>query len=96
MVKGLEQKDLEQVKPEQVNHEKEKVEQQKKEIPAAGFVRIKKFHFAMLVLLLVLLTAGITTFALTFKDEKVVVLDNNRKGFEKFYSAYDSLKAGLF
>lgn len=99
MVKGLENKDLEQVNPEQVNKENqdnhEKVEQQKVDNPA-GFVRIKKFHFAMLVLLLVLLTAGITTFALTFNEDKVVVIDNGREGFEKFYSAYDSLKQGYF
>lgn len=80
-------KDLEQ------DHLKdEKEEQQKSDLPT-GFIRMKKFHFMMLLFLLVFLTAGITTFALAFGgDEKVVKVSTERKEFEKLYSAFDTLK----
>lgn len=106
VVKNLEHESLEKEKrgnepnqheqsaqQEQISqHEKlEHPEQQKKE-QTAGFVRIKKFHFVMLLLLFVFLTASITTFALTFKDDKVVVIDNGRDDFEKLYSVFDTIK----
>ena len=68
--------------------------------PSAGLVHMKKFHFAMLLLLLVFLTAGITTFALAFGDDKVVYVGTDtgteRKEFEKLYETFDSLKSEYF
>lgn len=90
VVRGLEQNELDQKKPEQQ-------EQQKPE-HTAGFVRMKKFHFAMLLFLLVFLTAGITTFALAFGDEKVVQTPtvNEREEFDKLYTVFDTLKQDYF
>ena len=39
-----------------------------------GLIRMKKFHFIMLLFLVVFLSAGITTFALAFGDEKAVTV----------------------
>lgn len=56
-------------------------------------VKIKKFTFIMGIFLLIFLTAGITTIALTFGDEKVESLaSNNHTEFEKLYSTYDTIK----
>ncbi len=58
-----------------------------------SFLQIKKFHFAMLLFVLVFLTAGITTFALAFGDDKPAVqVIKDREEFEKLYDAYDTLK----
>jgi carboxyl-terminal processing protease len=88
VVKCLEQNHMGQEKPEQ--QEPQKTEQ------TAGFIRMKKFHFVMLLLLLVFLTAGITTFALASGDEKVVTVGNERKEFDKLYSVFDTLKKDYF
>lgn len=56
-----------------------------------SYVRIKKFHFVMLMFIVVFLSAGITTLALTFGDEKAVPVLNERKEFSKLYSVYDTL-----
>lgn len=61
-----------------------------------GFIRMKKFHFVMLLFLVVFLSAGITTFALAFGDEKAVTVANERTEFDKLYSAYDTLKGNYF
>ena len=58
----------------------------------SGFIRMKKFHFVMLLFLVVFLSAGITTFALAFGDEKAVTVANERTEFDNFYTAYDTLK----
>lgn len=58
-----------------------------------SFLRIKKFHFAMLLFFLVFLTAGITTFALAFGEDKPAVqVIRDREEFAKLYDAYDTLK----
>ena len=57
-----------------------------------GFIRMKKFHFIMLLFLVVFLSAGITTFALAFGDEKAVTVGTERNEFDKLYTAYDTLK----
>lgn len=90
VVRGLEQNQLDEKKPEQ------QVEQKQEQ--SGGFIRIKKFHFAMLLFLLVFLTAGITTFALAFGDEKVVPTPsvNEREEFDKLYSVFDTLKQDYF
>lgn len=93
VVKGLEQENLEQEHPEQPA-QPELQEQQKND--TAGFIRMKKFHFAMLLLLLVFLTAGITTFALAFGEEKVVTVGTERQEFDKLYSVFDTIKQDYF
>ncbi len=57
----------------------------------SGFVQIKKFHFVILLFLVVFLSAGITTFALTFGDEKAVTVKTDREEFRKVFAAFDSL-----
>ena len=62
-----------------------------------SFLRIKKFHFAMLLFFLVFLTAGITTFALAFGEDKPAVqVIREREEFAKLYDAYDTLKNDYF
>ncbi|MGG0716869.1 S41 family peptidase [Robertmurraya massiliosenegalensis] len=63
----------------------------------SGFIQMKKFHFVMLLFFVVFLSAGITTFALAFGDEKAVpVISGERKEFEKFYTAYDTIKKSYY
>lgn len=61
-----------------------------------GFIRMKKFHFIMLLFLVVFLSAGMTTFALAFGDEKAVSVETNRSEFDKLYAAFDTLKNNYF
>jgi len=58
----------------------------------SGFIQMKKFHFVMLLFFVVFLSAGITTFALAFGDEKAVPVIKERKEFEKLYTAFDTIK----
>jgi carboxyl-terminal processing protease len=62
----------------------------------SGLIRMKKFHFVMLLFFVIFLTAGITAFALTFGDEKVVTVGSERREFEKLYTAYDTLKESYY
>ena len=64
--------------------------------PQPGFIRMKKFHFIMLLFLVVFLSAGITTFALAFGDEKAVTVATERSEFGKLYTAYDTLKNNYY
>ncbi|WP_337444042.1 S41 family peptidase [Bacillus coahuilensis] len=58
-----------------------------------GYFKIKKFQLIILTILLVVFTAGITTFALTFGDEKAVEVGiPPRLEFDKLYEAYDQLQ----
>ena len=82
-------------------HKLEKNQQgkeQEEQAPAgkSGFIRMKKFHFIMLLFLAVFLSAGITTFALAFGKDKVVTVGKDRTEFEKFYTAFDTLKNGYY
>lgn len=62
-----------------------------------GYIRIRKFKFVMLIFVLVFATAGITTFALAFGDEKAVKVGvNQRTEFNKLYDAYDQLKKNYY
>ena len=66
---------------------------EQKEGNNSRWVRIKPFHFVMLLFFVVFLTAGITTFALAFGDEKVVEVGvPPRSEFNKLFEAYDILK----
>lgn len=59
----------------------------------AHIIRMKTFYFIMLVFSLILFTAGLTVFALTFGDEKAVEVSSpERREFEKLYAAYDQLQ----
>lgn len=62
----------------------------------SGFIRMKKFHFIMLLFLVVFLSAGITTFALAFGKEKVSTIGTDRANFSKLYTAYDTLMSGYY
>ncbi|MED3785737.1 S41 family peptidase [Peribacillus frigoritolerans] len=68
-------------------------ENQKQPKEAGKFIKIKKFTFIMGIFLVIFLTAGITTIALTFGDEKVESLAPDKHAeFEKLYSTYDKIK----
>ncbi|KGR89586.1 peptidase S41 [Ureibacillus massiliensis 4400831 = CIP 108448 = CCUG 49529] len=75
-----------------IENDREQVEQSEK--PAKKFIQIKPFTFIMLMFITILLTAGLTIFALTFGEEKVVevVKPVEREEFSKLYEAYDELK----
>ena len=75
---------------ESENEKKEIMKESSESKP--GFIRMKKFHFIMLLFLVVFLSAGITTFALAFGDEKAVTVGTERNEFDKLYTAYDTLK----
>ena len=63
----------------------------------AHFIRMKTFNFIMLVVVLILLTAGLTVFALTFGDDKAVEVNSpERMEFQKLYAAYDELRNSYF
>lgn len=67
-------------------------EQQQVTKPAGKFIRIKPFALIMLMFLTILITAGITVFALTFGDKKVVeVVTDERTEFKSLYEAFDKL-----
>ncbi|TKC19573.1 S41 family peptidase [Robertmurraya kyonggiensis] len=62
----------------------------------SGFVHMKKFHFIMLLFFVVFLSAGITTFALAFGDEKAVPVISERNEFDKLYTAFDTITKGYY
>ena len=72
--------------------EEEMIEQPVK--PAGKFIRIKPFALIMLIFLTILLTAGLTIFALTFGEKKVVEVKVpvEREEFTRLYDAFDELK----
>jgi carboxyl-terminal processing protease len=84
-------KALENEKMEQKNVDKEQMTENK-----SGYIRLKKFHFIMLLFFLVFISAGITTVALSFGKGKVVTVGNDRPEFNKFYDAFDTLKNGYY
>jgi carboxyl-terminal processing protease len=86
VVKALDEQNV-----EQVHSEKEEIAENK-----SGHVRMKKFHFIMMLFFIVFLTAGITTFALSFGDEKVITVGSERSEFTKLYTAFDTLKGDYF
>lgn len=76
--------------------EEEMIEQPVK--PAGKFIRIKPFALIMLVFLTILLTAGLTIFALTFGEKKVVEVKEpvERQEFTRLYDAFDELKNNYY
>jgi carboxyl-terminal processing protease len=91
VVKALEDEKMAKEKVEDTNIEQGQVSENK-----SGYIRLKKFHFIMLLFLVVFLSAGITTFALAFGDEKVVTVGTERQEFNKLYEAFDTLKSGYY
>lgn len=75
---------------EQNQQEKEKQPEQSQ--PATRYIRLKPFNFIMLMVLTILFTSGLTIFALTFGDKKVVEVPTEREEFSQLYDAYDELK----
>lgn len=69
-------------------------QQVKTDKPAGKYLRMKPFAFIMLIFLTILCTAGLTIFALTFGEKKVVVVKEpvERTEFKKLYDAYDALQ----
>ncbi|WP_434167171.1 S41 family peptidase [Peribacillus frigoritolerans] len=64
---------------------------------AGKFIKIKKFTFIMGIFLVIFLTAGITTIALTFGDEKVESLAPDKHAeFEKLYTTYEKIKDNYY
>ncbi|WP_421378969.1 S41 family peptidase [Bacillus salacetis] len=75
-----------------MDNEQQQNTNESKEQNTSGFIRIRKFQFVMLIFFLVFATAGITTFALAFGDEKAVNVGvQERSEFQKLYEAYDAL-----
>lgn len=65
--------------------------------PAGKYIRLKPFFFIMLIFSLILSTAGLTIFALTFGEDKVVEVGSpERREFQKLYQAYDELKSDYY
>jgi carboxyl-terminal processing protease len=85
VVKSLDEQNIGQDKKDQSNIDNK-----------SGFIRMKKFHFIMLLFLVVFLSAGITTVALAFGNDKVATVGTDRTEFSKFYSAFDTLKNGYY
>ncbi|WPK11199.1 S41 family peptidase [Lysinibacillus louembei] len=68
------------------------------EKPAGKYIRIKPFKFIMLMFLTILVTAGLTIFALTFGEEKIVEVKVpiERTEFKQLYDAFDELKENYY
>lgn len=80
-----------------VEEQEQKIEQEPKKQPPQ--VRMKRFNFILLLVILVFLSIGITAFALSFgKETHPVVIGGNgdREEFQKLYKAYDILKKGYY
>lgn len=85
VVKSLDEQKLGQEEQEQTTAENK-----------TGYIRIKKFQFIMLLFLVVFLSAGITTFALAFGNDKVATVGLERPEFAKLYQTFDTLKNGYY
>lgn len=75
--------------------EKENINQESPE-KQTRFVRMKRFSFVALLFFIVFISVGVTTFVLSFGDEKAVNLGGERKDFDKLYAAYDTLEQSYF
>ena len=60
--------------------------------PASKYVKLKPFTLIMMIIVLILGTSGITIFALTVGEKKVVeVRTPNHEEFQKLFNAYDEI-----
>lgn len=66
--------------------------------PAGKYIQLKPFTFIMVLFLMIVITAGLTIFALTFGDERVVEVKVpvERSEFTHLYDAYDELKTKYY
>ena len=66
--------------------------------PAGKFLRIKPFALIMILFFTIIVTAGLTIFALTFGEKKVVEVKVpvDRAEFAKLYDAYDILSENYY
>ena len=80
------------------NGQQPEINEQQKVKPAGKYLRMKPFAFIMLIFLTILVTAGLTIFALTFGEQKVVEVKVpvERTEFKQLYEAYDALKAKYY
>ncbi|ANU28230.1 S41 family peptidase [Planococcus versutus] len=82
--------------------DEQRPEEQQKPIPPveespSHMIKMKTFSFIMLVFLLIIATAGLTVFALTFGEDKAVEVNSpERREFEKLYTAYDEIQNNYF
>jgi carboxyl-terminal processing protease len=83
---------MEEQNQQEKETQQEKDPQQEQNKPAKRYIRLKPFNFIMLMVFTVLFTAGLTIFALTFGDKKVVEVPTERQEFSQLYDAYDELK----
>ncbi|MGE8077771.1 S41 family peptidase [Peribacillus loiseleuriae] len=86
------------VQPESGEHALEEENKQTDSPEKTRYVKMRRFPFIMGIFLLVFLTAGITTIALTFGTDKVEsslpsqMSSGEHPEFAKLYSTYDTLK----
>lgn len=66
--------------------------------PAGKYIRIKPFAFIMIIFFIIIATVGITLFALTFGEKKVVEVKVpiERAEFSKLYNAFDLIKSKYY
>jgi carboxyl-terminal processing protease len=100
--------DLEDENVKQQDHEKQEghpSSEHEPQVKNAGYLKMKRFYFFMLIFFVIFGTAGITTFVLAFGDEKasdMVDVENpdfyntERSEFNKLYAAYDTLKDNYY
>jgi carboxyl-terminal processing protease len=100
VVKILEDEKFTQTESQEGQHQ-----EHEEPVSSAGFVKIKRFYFIMLIFFVIFLTAGITTFVLAFGDEKATNIVNveekdfyndEETEFSKFYAAYETLKENYY
>ncbi|WP_409973627.1 S41 family peptidase [Bacillus sp. Bva_UNVM-123] len=75
--------------------EEENVKQESSETKS-GFIRMRKMNFILLLAFAIILSIGVTSFALTFGDGKAISVSDERQQFSKLYAAYDTLKNSYF
>jgi carboxyl-terminal processing protease len=76
--------------------DEEKMEQEQAAENKSRYVRLKKSNFIVLLIFIVLLSAGLTTFALASGKGKEVTVGSDRPEFNKFYQAFDTLNNGYY
>lgn len=76
--------------------DEQQIEQEHDAKEKSGYIRLRKIHFILLSFILVIASAGITTFVLAFDKEKIVTISKDRPEFSKLYEAYDTLNGGYY
>lgn len=79
-----------------LDNEKNSNEKEIEQESGQGYIKIKKFYFVMLLFVVVIAAAGITTIAFSFGEEPAVTVNNQRDEFNKLYTAYDTLMDDYF